>query len=289
MRGELFFDDFAAPSSEQRRLAICMALGAAIVMLVLMLVEWPPPGALVRLIPPVLKVRLEHGPAGRERGGPAAETPPAPAEASAGEPAAPAALQREDAPATSRPAAPPAAAAVPQERLEPVVVEQPATRPAAGAEHSAPAASGPALTSAPVDWYAELERVAAAVGAQAAAEPGSMHPEFDELRRIAKLRYGPPKTNPPPPAWEAVKDPYGRKLLKNGPFFMVLEDNRLFNQEAFEKFERHMIFVAIPLGRSKPSNLPWVEKIRERYAYFLEPDELPPLKAAAAKQALDPR
>ncbi|MGH6942798.1 MAG: hypothetical protein ACREH6_01070, partial [Geminicoccaceae bacterium] len=48
---------------------------------------------------------------------------------------------------------------------------------------------------------------------------------------------------------------------------------------AFETFERHMLFFALPFGRRPPQNLPWIETLRARYEYLRDPDELPPLKA----------
>lgn len=259
MQAELFLNDLDEPwQHEQRRLAACMVIATAIVFLVLASLEWPLPSRLVPRLPAVLDVTLER-PAARGASVPAA---------------------RADVEPTPRAATPTESAA----SAEPVTAGEradralPQSRPA---ERDAEVATPGTAAAAPVDWYAELERVAKEIGERTAREPGSMHPEFDELRRIAKLRYGPPRTNPPPPTWEVEKDLYGRTLLKKGNFFRVLDDMRLFNQEAFRVFERHMIFVSIPLGRAKPSNLPWVDTIRARYEYMREPDELPPLKAAA--------
>lgn len=259
MQQELRIEDLDGPWQDERRLAVCMAASAVFVLLALALVEWPPP-SLLRLAPPVLDVILERQPARR--------APPAQTDTRA--------ESRPAAPAESVPAEAPAA--VTPDRTVPQA--RPAERPEVAPVPATPAEDAPG-TRAPVDWYAELERAAAAIGDRLAAEPQSMHPEFDELRRIAKLHYGKPQVNPPRDTWTVEKDPYGRTLLKNGPFYRVLEDLRLFNQEAFQIFERHMIFVTIPLGRRKPKNLPWVEAIRARYEYMREPDELPPLKAVA--------
>jgi len=253
-------DDFDA--ARHRRLAACMLLAAALVLLLLAVLEWPEPQRFLPLARPVLDVTLEEAPQPEVR----PQVPPLPLPETEAE--------------TTPAEAPPAAAATP----ESLPAERPATAGAETAETTQPAVDGLG-TPAAVDWYAELERVAEAVGNRLADEPQSMHPEFDELRRIAKLFYGKPKTNPPPPSWEVEKDIYGRTLLKKGNMFRVLDDTRLFNEEAFRLFERHMTFIVIPLGRRKPENLPWVELIRARYEYMREPDELPPLKTVVAPAA----
>jgi hypothetical protein len=263
---ELLIEDLDGPwRHDERRLAVCMAASTALVLLALMLIEWPPAG-LVRLAPPVLDVILERAP--RTRAPPAQpearpEVQPAPAESTAADVPAPASVTPDRTLPQARPA------------------ERPEPAPAPGA-----AAEDVVGTAAPVDWYAELERTAAEIGERAAAEPQSMHPEFDELRQIAALRYGPAPVKSPELAWgwETVEESgSGRTLLKRGNTYMVLDDRRLFNQEAFEKFEKHMVFILIPLGKKPPKNLPWVEIIRARYEYMREPDELPPLKQVSAE------
>jgi hypothetical protein len=242
MQAALPIDD-PAWNRQRHRLAVCMAISAFALFLVMATLDWPPRFDLPRLIPLELELTLRHPPDALE-----AERQP-------------------QARPLPRPATP-ATAAEPVERV-PAATERPAV------------STAQPKAAQRVDWYAELERVAAEVGARAAGEPQSMHPEFDELRRIAVLRYAKPRTNEPPPTWEAEKDPYGRTLLRGGTSYMILEDPSLINRYAFETFERHMIYFTIPLGRPRPKNLPWVETIRARYDYLnREPDELPVLKAS---------
>lgn len=275
MQAALFIDE-PGWYAGRHRLAACMAVSAVMLFLVLAMLDWPASLELPRLVPleleiTVLPPREETEPEARERPPPDALPLPAPAA-----PAAPArATEPAAAAGESEPVAPAEAAEV---RAEPAAQAAGAERPVV----SAPQAEAPA---APVDWYAELERAAAAAGARAAAEPKSMHPEFDELRRIAALRYGKPRTSKAPPLawdWKAEKDTLGRTLLKRGNTYIILDDPRLFNRYAFETFEKNMILFAFPLGRPPPKNLPWVETIRARYEYLREPDELPPLKATGA-------
>lgn len=249
--------DEPAWNDRHHRMAVCMAISAVALFLVIALLDWPPRFDLPRLLPPELEITIRP-PA--DLPGPEVRDLPPPLPAAPEEPAEP------PLPAT---AAEPAA---------PVQAAEPAA-PAAGTGRPAISMPVPEAPAARVDWYTELERAAAEVGARAAETPPSMHPEFDELRRVATLRYGKPQVNARAPAWAAEKDPYGRTLLRRGNSYMVLEDPRLFNQYAFETFEKHMIFVEIPLGKAPPRNLPWVETIRARYEYLREPDELPPLKA----------
>lgn len=264
MQAALLIDEPAWHPGRQR-LALCMALSACALFLVIVTLDWPPSSfELPRLAPLELEISLRQP---SETTKPEDRTLPPPDARPLPAPAIPTQTTEPTAPATE---APPAASARPAEPVE----------QAAGTERPAVAAPQAEAPAARVDWYAELERAAAAVGARAAAEPKSMHPEFDELRRIAALRYGKPRTNEPAPAWKVEKDLYGRTLLKRGNTYMILDDPRLFNQYAFETFEKHMIFFTVPFGRPPPKNLPWVETIRARYEYLREPDELPPLKSA---------
>jgi hypothetical protein len=141
------------------------------------------------------------------------------------------------------------------------------------------AAASPAAAGVPTDWYESLERVSAdVIGRQAA--PASLHPEFDELRRIAAIRYAEPQTGIPRPIWENVeKDIYGRTLLKKGNCFRILDDSNVGNRYAFETFEQYLTFCTWS-GKRPPRNLPWVEIIRARYPYLREPaeDSLPPIE-----------
>jgi hypothetical protein len=121
-----------------------------------------------------------------------------------------------------------------------------------------------------IDWQASLER-ASAETVEANSKSDSLHPDFDELRRIAAVRYAPPRTGKPPPIWENVEeDIYGRTILRHGNCFRVLDDMNVGNRYAFETFEQHLIFC--DGGGQGRQEFPWVETIVARYAYLREPD-----------------
>lgn len=141
----------------------------------------------------------------------------------------------------------------------------PAAPPVAGTADSE-------TVSEPVDWYDTLDRVAADVGERHAIAD-SLHPEFDELRRIAARRYGKPQTNKASPPWENVeKDIYGRTIMTFGNCFMVLDDDNLGNRYAFETFERNLMQCGISFGKRRPKNLPWVAIIQAKYPHLRDPD-----------------
>ena len=159
-------------------------------------------------------------------------------------------------------------AAPPTETVPSSVPEQ-RTAPVPSVAEEADLTQAP-VREAPIDWQGALERASADVVARSAETP-SLHPEFDELRRIAAVRYAKPETGKPPPIWEHVeKDPYGRTVVRLGNCYKVLDDPNVGNRYAFETFEKTM--TSCNLSNPKPKNLPWVEEIRARYAYLRNPD-----------------
>lgn len=172
-------------------------------------------------------------------------------------------------------AAPPAAAAA----AEPTSV--PTSKPRS--ETAAPTAG-----EQPVDWYEALERAAAETVDQY-AEIDSLHPEFDELRRVAAERYAPAQSGGPRPIQENVeKDIYGRTLLRRGNCFQVLDDTNVGNRYAFETFERHIMQCGFSFGGKRGKNLPWVEPIRAKYNHLRDPDGSRSVPAASGRQTGDP-
>jgi hypothetical protein len=121
-------------------------------------------------------------------------------------------------------------------------------------------------TGQPVDWYTELERVSAELAAQDPA-PNSVNPRFDELRRVARIRYRKPENDPPRPIWENVeKDYLGRSILRHGDCYRIIDDPAVGNRFAFETFQQFMVFCTYQA--SKPHDLPWVKEIQSRYTYL---------------------
>ena len=217
-----------------RRLIGCTAASALIVLGGLALVEWPFAWRRSGETPEIELTLPRHEPL------PVMEPRVDPAEQGAEEPPVP---ELEDV----APEPPPSVAA-----------EQPG-------EPAAPRAGQPQI-----DWRGSLERASARTVAEH-AEVDSLHPEFDELRRVAATRYAEPRTGKPPPIWENAEDDiYGRTLLRSGNCFRVLDDSNVGNRYAFETFEQHLVFCE--WGKAPRQEFPWIETIAARYPYLREPD-----------------
>jgi hypothetical protein len=229
--------DGSSLTPDHRRLLVCVTLSALVLAVGIATINVSLRLDFSRLLPAVLQVTLRD----------AVKPDPKPAVAEA-----------PDVPPLEEAAQPAAAVAA-----EPTSL--PATEP--GAETVAPTAG-----AQPVDWYDVLERAAAEIVAQH-AEIDSLHPEFDELRRIAAERYAPAQGGGPTPIQEGVeRDIYGRTLLRRGNCFQVLDDTNVGNRYAFETFERHLWQCGFAFGRKRGQNLPWVEPIREKYNHLRDPD-----------------
>ena len=119
-------------------------------------------------------------------------------------------------------------------------------------------------TTPAVDWYVVMQK---AVRSDKLYESRTMHPEFDEQRRVARLRFRKSEAPVEKPIWENVeKDQTGRTILRAGDCYRVLDDTRVTNRWAQETFGQYMIYC--DGGKSGPKELPFVEKIVERYAYL---------------------
>lgn len=284
MPASLLIDEPVAASDppDHRRLRYCMAISTLVVAGVLMVLDWPTfdPGRALRIVVDLLprqRSREEPQPLEDER----IPQPAAPADP-ADEPIAPPvprAEQTETAQADER--------AAPADAVDESPAEAQATRADTVEEPQVEAQAPPVITGADSptgeqarDWQEAKERASAEVIREMNEEVVSMHPELEELRRIARERYAPPRTGKPPPIWENVEpDIYGRTLLWfNDYCYKVLEDTNVGNRYAFETFEKHMTFCAITLGKGPGGkNLPWVEEIVARYPYLRYPDgEIPP-------------
>lgn len=228
-------DDASPP--DHRRLLHCMALSAGALAIAITTVNVSLELDFSRLLPLVLEVTL-----------------------------------REEAPPEAAPLTPPAAMTPPAAPVQETTTVPPAAVPAAPDEPAIPTTGAPTGRSAeaPVDWYAALERAAART-VEHSAEDESLHPEFDELRRIAALRYGPPQTSRPAAPQTVEKDIYGRTLLRRGNCFQVLEDTSAVNREVMETFGSPLQ-CAFGFGGKRGRNLPWVEPIRAKYNHLRDPD-----------------
>jgi len=97
----------------------------------------------------------------------------------------------------------------------------------------------------------------------------TVNPPFDEKRRIAAIRFRPSDAPVKREIWENVEtDQLGRTILRDGNCFRVLDDPSGVNRDIFETFEQHIIFCTITLAKAPPKELPWVNEVREQYAYL---------------------
>jgi hypothetical protein len=232
----------AAPG--HRRLAYCIAISTLTVAALLSVLDWPPGWDGTESLPVAIDLLLA-----REKQQP---RPEAAEDSQTDEPVHDAAVPESDDKPVEEPAAE-ATAADPDEVAAAMVSEDAGDDP-----------------DREIDWQASLER-ASAETVEANSKSDSLHPDFDELRRIAAVKYAPPRTGKPPPIWENVeRDIYGRTLLRHGNCFRVLDDMNVGNRYAFETFEQYLVFCDWR-GQGR-QEFPWVETIVARYAYLREPD-----------------
>jgi hypothetical protein len=126
----------------------------------------------------------------------------------------------------------------------------------------------PALSAPAVDLHAAMQKV---IKSDNLFVTPTMHPELDEQRRVARIRFR--KSNAPvkKEIWDNVeKDQMGRTILRAGDCHRVLDDPSVANQWLHENFTQYMIFCSN--GKTSPKALPFVAEIVERYAY-LKPDD----------------
>ena len=135
-------------------------------------------------------------------------------------------------------------------------------------------------TTPAVDWYAVLQQ---AVQSDELYKSRTMNPEFDGQRRVARLRFRKSEAPIEKPIWENVeKDQTGRTILRAGDCYRVLEDSRVTNRWAQETFGQFMIYCGG--GKKGPKELPFVEKIVERYAYLRRSEDADTLPGVIASQ-----
>ena len=122
-----------------------------------------------------------------------------------------------------------------------------------------------------VDWDAARDRAVQEYVDSQLESYGYVNPELAEKRRSLSERYQPRMRPLPKPIWENVEiDTLGRKVLRDGNCFKVLDDPNVGSREAFELFGQFMAVCTWQPSVYKP--LPFVDDVRERYGYFRDPD-----------------
>ena len=120
-----------------------------------------------------------------------------------------------------------------------------------------------------IDWYGAMHDVVASNDPFATP---SMHPEFDELRRIAKIQFRKSEAPEEKEIWENVeKDQMGRTILRAADCYRVLDDPRVTNRWYQENFGQYMVYC--DRAFRGPKELPFVADIVERYSYLQRHEE----------------
>ncbi|MGI9271797.1 MAG: hypothetical protein ACR2QT_08485 [Woeseiaceae bacterium] len=120
------------------------------------------------------------------------------------------------------------------------------------------------------DWYESLQQ-AAQETVSAANSVDSLHPTFDEKRRRAAINFRPSRAPYEKKIWENVEtDQLGRTILVSGNCSKVIDDPSAINYDMQREFTQYI--VTCSYQESPPKELPWVDDIRDRYAYLRNPD-----------------
>ena len=168
---------------------------------------------------------------------------------------------------------------MPEQPLEPVLIEEAERQLPALADLVEPAAQDVAPEEPEpvlIDWYAEMEKVASEMAAED-QKTWSVNPALDAKRRAAADQFRPSRAPVKKPIWENVEvDQLGRKILVHGDCHRVIDDPNVGSNEIFRTFGQYIVFCSN--YKRAPQELPWVDEIRDRRVY-LQPD--PELRGAA--------
>lgn len=121
-----------------------------------------------------------------------------------------------------------------------------------------------------IDWYGAMHDI---VEINDPFAVPSMHPEFDELRRIAKIQFRKSEAPEKKEIWENVeKDQMGRTILRAGDCYRVLDDQRVTNRWYQENFGQYIVYCDRYFDG--PKELPFVAEIVERYSYLQRHEDM---------------
>ena len=157
------------------------------------------------------------------------------------------------------------------------VEEQAPAPPEAAESAAAPAPAAIGEVAEPVepaesgyDWAAARERAAAEYVESQRENYGYFDSRLAETRREGPRRYAPPVHEPKKPIWENVEvDTLGRKVLRSGDCYKVLDDPNVGSRVEFEVFGQFM--TKCVYQRRLPKLLPWVPDIVDNVDYLREP------------------
>ena len=150
--------------------------------------------------------------------------------------------------------------------LDPVVEPAPPI-----SEPAAPSSSSAASTQATedqnewTDWDQVVRDTVAEMAEQPPEPTYSINPRFERLREEARVKFRPSEAPVERPIWENVEtDMLGRKILRHGDCYKVIDDPNVGSREAFETFGQYIAICAFI--KREPQELPWVEEVNARRA-----------------------
>ena len=124
------------------------------------------------------------------------------------------------------------------------------------------------------DWYADVESVARDV-VDASESAKIMQPAQQEARRLAAIQFAPSRAPVKKPIWENVEiDQMGRKVLRSGDCYRVLEDWRATYMDIQREFGQYLVHCSG--NKEYAIDVDWIDDIGQKYAYIRFPDgEIP--------------
>lgn len=136
-------------------------------------------------------------------------------------------------------------------------------------------AEPPAAAATSRDWYADMQKVARDV-VETSESANIMQPAQQEARRLAALRFAPSQAPVKKPIWENVEiDQMGRKVLRSGDCYRVLEDWRVTYQDIQREFGQYLVHCGG--DKEYAIDVDWIDDIGQKYSYVRSPDGEVPL------------
>lgn len=156
---------------------------------------------------------------------------------------------------------------VPAPVVEPMIEPAPpVSEPVAEATSQSSSSSEPVETVREwTDWDEVIRDTVAEMAAQEPEPTYSLSPRLDRLREEARVKFRLSEAPVERPIWENVEtDLMGRKILRSGDCYKVIDDPNVGSREAFETFGQYIAICAFI--KRQPKDLPWVDEINARRA-----------------------
>ena len=126
-----------------------------------------------------------------------------------------------------------------------------------------------------IDWQ-EAIKSAARDAVAVMNQDDSMHPARAEAKRLSGIKFAPSRAPVKKPIWENVEiDHIGRKVLRDGNCYRVLEDWRATYQDIQREFGQYIRYC--DAYEEVIIDVDWVDDIGQNYAYLRHKDgDIPP-------------